>query len=109
LFDLFLRSATILEPKKLGTWLLDGRLTKMQLCGIEELSHTPHFSNLVDSMQNNEAQWLSFLDHPMSELHVPEPWHGGDDVSTRNPIARVLKKLMIIKVLRPDRLIYSVS
>ena len=50
LFDLFLRSATILEPKKLGSWLLDGRLSKAQLVGIEELSLTPHFNNLVDSM-----------------------------------------------------------
>lgn len=28
LFDQFLKSITILEPKKLGSWLLDGRLTK---------------------------------------------------------------------------------
>lgn len=43
LFELFLRSATILEPKKLGDWLLDGRLSKAQLVGVEELSLTPHF------------------------------------------------------------------
>jgi hypothetical protein len=37
LFELFLRSSTILEPKTLGSWILEGRLTKAQLVGIEEL------------------------------------------------------------------------
>jgi len=58
LFDQFLKSATVLEPKKLGDWLLEGRLTKTQLCGIEELSLTPHFNNLVDSLTNSDAQWI---------------------------------------------------
>lgn len=109
LFELFLRSATILEPKKLGTWLLDGRLSKTQICGIEELSYTQNFNNLVESLQNDEEKWVTFLDHPKAETCVPEPWFGGSDVSTTNPVARLLKKLMIVKVLRPDRLIFSID
>jgi hypothetical protein len=50
LFELFLRSSTILEPKTLGSWILEGRLTKAQLVGIEELSLTPHFNNLLSSL-----------------------------------------------------------
>jgi hypothetical protein len=70
---------------------------------------TPHFNGLIDSMQNNDAQWISFLDSAMGENFVPEPWCTGNDISTTNAIARTLKKLLIVKVLRPDRLIYSVS
>jgi dynein heavy chain 1 len=40
---------------------------------------------------------------------VPEPWLAGNDISMTNPIARTLKKLLVTKVLRPDRLIYSVA
>jgi len=45
----------------------------------------------------------------MAENQVPEPWLGGNDISMTNPIARTLKKLLVTKVLRPDRLIYSVA
>ena len=45
----------------------------------------------------------------MAETCTPEPWLGGNDLATTNGTARALKKLMIIKVLRPDRLIYSIS
>jgi dynein heavy chain 1 len=49
------------------------------------------------------------LDHPSAEHHVPEPWFSGSDISTTNSTARALKKLLIVKALRPDRLIYSIS
>ena len=45
----------------------------------------------------------------MAENCVPEPWLTGNDISITNQTARALKKLMVIKILRPDRLIYSIS
>jgi hypothetical protein len=49
------------------------------------------------------------LDHPQPELAVPEPWMTGDDPSVLNETARVLKRLVIIKILRRDRLTYAVQ
>lgn len=40
---------------------------------------------------------------------MPEPWNSGDDISVTNENARQLKKLMIIKVLRPDRMLTGVN
>ena len=40
---------------------------------------------------------------------MPEPWNSGDDISVTNENARQLKKLMIIKIMRPDRMLSGVS
>jgi len=47
------------------------------------------------------------MNHANAEDNVPEPWADGDDVSLSNPVARILKKMIIIKILRPDRLVQS--
>jgi len=49
------------------------------------------------------------FDHPLAESMVPEPWRENDDASVTNPIARVLKKLIVIKILRPDRLLSATN
>jgi dynein heavy chain 1, cytosolic len=49
------------------------------------------------------------FDHPQAEDVVPEPWMDGDDPSVTNMTARILKKLIVIKILRPDRLLASVN
>jgi hypothetical protein len=49
------------------------------------------------------------FDHPLAETVVPEPWMNGDDVSVTNQTARLLKKLIVIKILRPDRLLSAVN
>ena len=60
-------------------------------------------------MEDEEGKWMSLLEHPQAENAVPEPWLAGDDISVTNEHARVLKKLMIIKVLRPDRMLAGVK
>jgi hypothetical protein len=40
---------------------------------------------------------------------VPEPWLNGDDIAMTNENARILKKLMITKILRPDRMLSGVK
>lgn len=58
-------------------------------------------------MESNEDRWVDFLESPQAETCVPEPWMTGDDISVTNESARILKKLIIIKILRPDRLVAS--
>ena len=70
---------------------------------------TGHFNNLIEDMENDEAKWLNFFDHAQAETCVPEPWNSGDDISVTNENARQLKKLMIIKIMRPDRMLSGVS
>ena len=60
-------------------------------------------------MESSEERWVTFLDHPQAENAVPEPWMSGNDISMTNEAARILKKLIIIKILRPDRLVTAVE
>jgi hypothetical protein len=60
-------------------------------------------------MESSEERWMTLLDHPQAENAVPEPWMSGDDISVTNESARILKKLIIIKILRPDRLVTAVE
>lgn len=106
LFDLFMSGATTLEPRQLTTGVLDGRLSKSQLANLEEIAGTPHFKQLLESIEGSaSAQWISFLDNPLAETAVPEPWLSGDDSSTTNDNARQLKKMIILGIMRPDRLV----
>ena len=109
LFDLFLKPVSILEPRVLPLKLMDGRITKSQVAALEELTFLKHFPNLADHLQDNEDRWISMFDHPLAEDVVPEPWMDGDDPSVTNKTARILKKLIVIKILRPDRLLASVN
>jgi dynein heavy chain 1, cytosolic len=49
------------------------------------------------------------FDHPLAETVVPEPWMKGDDISVTNQVARVLKQMIVIKILRPDRLLAAAN
>lgn len=89
--------------------LLDGRISKTQVGALEELTFTPHFTGLADHMQDSEDRWIAMFDHPLAETVVPEPWMKGDDVSMTNKVAQTLKKLIVIKILRPDRLLAAVD
>jgi hypothetical protein len=76
------------------------------VASLEDLSVSGHFANLTDDMDSNEAKWLLFLNDPgMAEQIMPEPYKTDSDVTAKNETARLLKKLMIVKVLRPDRLL----
>jgi len=47
LFELFLHSTSAIEPNRLSTALLGGKLTKSQLAQIEDVAAGPHLSGLV--------------------------------------------------------------
>jgi dynein heavy chain 1 len=52
-------------------------------------------------MDSEEARWLAFLDHPNGEKAVPEPWKA--NVAEQSPEVEYLLKMIIIRALRPDR------
>jgi len=104
LFAHLMRSSSILEPK-LYPQLLAGKLSKSQCATIEELEHVHEFQGLVASMQDEEARWLTFMEHPTAETVTPEPWLQNDpDLS---PDLNQLMKAIVVRILRPDRLIFA--
>jgi dynein heavy chain 1 len=70
---------------------------------------TPHFKGLADDLRHNEEKWVNMFENSVAETMVPEPWFQEGDISTRNEVARILKKMMIIKVVRPDRFLASAA
>jgi hypothetical protein len=40
----------------------------------------------------------------LAEQELPEPWMNGTDIATTNEVARAIKKLILVRILRPDRL-----
>ena len=63
-----------MEPSKLGSDCLDGRLTKTQLAQLEDLMLTPHFKGLGDDLRYNEEKWVQMYENGLAETMVPEPW-----------------------------------
>jgi len=58
IFDVFLKPNSVMEPSKLGSDCLDGRLTKTQLAQLEDLMLTPYFKGLADDLRINEEKWV---------------------------------------------------
>jgi hypothetical protein len=50
LFEIFLKSSTVIEPQLLPNKLLDGRISKSQIGALEELTFTEHFANLATNL-----------------------------------------------------------
>lgn len=76
---------------------------------LEDVANTKHLNNLISSMEQDEVRWLQMYESSQPEQIIPEPWMTGDDSSTVSETARALKKLTIIKILRPDRLQIAVE
>mmetsp|Transcript_22405 Transcript_22405/g.16882 ORF Transcript_22405/g.16882 Transcript_22405/m.16882 type:complete len:300 (+) Transcript_22405:233-1132(+) len=53
-------------------------------------------------IEGNEYRWTQFMQHPMAEQAVPE-LPAGEEME--NEIIKALKKLIILKIFRPDRLV----
>jgi len=109
LFEIFLKPSSVFEPQILPLKLLDGRITKSQVGALEELTHTPHFKGLSEHIQDCEKEWIDMYDNALAESIVPEPWMQDGDSAMTNQVARNLKKLIVIKILRPDRLMSAVN
>jgi len=106
IFALFLNPTALNDPKEINKEnLLNGRFLNNRQCAmIEELDNSGAFNNLVSSMSDDPEPWIRFMEHLTPENHLVEPWHNGSDSSVTNEMARSLKAMTVIKILRPDRL-----
>ena len=80
-------------------------MNNLQVALLEELNESGLFNGLVDDIMGDPTKWTEFLEHNTAEDNVPEPWMSGNDVSLTNENARVLKQMILMKIVRPDRLI----
>ncbi|CAH1756141.1 13650_t:CDS:10 [Entrophospora sp. SA101] len=74
------------------------------LCRIREFSTLPCFSGLTKDIANNKDDWKDFYESDPAEKFIPVCW------DTKLPATVIqLRKLLIIKCFRPDRLISAVG
>lgn len=83
--------------------VLKPKLNNQQLKGLQDLHLLPCFAGLVGNLQAKEAEWLKFLEHLEPETVMPSGWEKSQEDSETS---RLLQKTLIIKALRPDRLIF---
>ena len=87
----------------------EGKMTKTQAKRLEDLTLNKIFGQaLMENLEKKRDEWVAMMDHPNAEVCVPEvpnPEYGKQDV----PVIKDIKKLIIIKVLRPDRFIAAVK
>lgn len=102
LFDKLLRGSTLLNTS-LSENLLEGKLSASQLAAIEDLDKVSYFRGLVSSMKDEPDSWLAVLDHPNAEAILPTPWR--ENCLEISKEAAQLMKMMVIRILRPDRLV----
>ncbi|KAJ3554185.1 hypothetical protein NM688_g3240 [Phlebia brevispora] len=95
-------------------------LTVDQTQRLEKFAQHPLFRPVLDHVRQNEDLWVPFLQSATPETDIPYPW----DPSTREfsvlPLCdsanvtfvasvEAIRKIMIIKCLRPDRLLQATS
>lgn len=83
--------------------VMKSKLNNQQMKGLQDLHLLPCFSGLVGDIQANEASWLSCIDSLEPEQHIPQGWRKAD---TTNESGKLLQDALIMKALRPDRLIF---
>jgi len=87
----------------------EGKMTKTQAKRLEDLTLNKIFGQaLMENLEKKRDEWVAMMDHPNAEVCVPEvpnPEYGKQD----GPVIKDIKKMIIIKVLRPDRFIAAVK
>ncbi|KZT06248.1 dynein heavy chain [Laetiporus sulphureus 93-53] len=78
-------------------------LTMEQKQRLEIYAKHPLFEPVVTHVVQHEEQWIPFLESPNPEQCVPSPW----DPST--PAVEAIRRMLIIKCLRPDRLLQTTA
>ncbi|KAI7899864.1 dynein heavy chain [Cokeromyces recurvatus] len=72
---------------------------------IKEFSTLNCFNKLVDHIVANENKWKEFLEHNQPETIIPLCWEGAGINHTLDS----LRKMLVIKCFRPDRLLPATS
>ncbi|CAB4481707.1 unnamed protein product [Rhizophagus irregularis] len=75
-----------------------------QLCKIKEFTTLPCFSNLTKHITSNLSDWKEFLEAESAENCIPEFLDSGLPATVKQ-----LRKILIVKCFRPDRLIPAVT
>eukprot|EP01053_Blabericola_migrator_P008291 Blabericola_migrator_1__8290@NODE_42_length_17171_cov_64_374065_g38_i0_p1_GENE_NODE_42_length_17171_cov_64_374065_g38_i0NODE_42_length_17171_cov_64_374065_g38_i0_p1_ORF_typecomplete_len4774_score977_70AAA_6/PF12774_7/1_1e148AAA_6/PF12774_7/8_3e02AAA_6/PF12774_7/17DHC_N2/PF08393_13/2_5e03DHC_N2/PF08393_13/7_2e118AAA_8/PF12780_7/1_4e03AAA_8/PF12780_7/1_4e03AAA_8/PF12780_7/27AAA_8/PF12780_7/8_4e92DHC_N1/PF08385_12/1_5e89DHC_N1/PF08385_12/65DHC_N1/PF08385_12/1_8e03DHC_N1/PF08385_12/2_2e02DHC_N1/PF08 len=112
---------------KAWSTLLKGALTLEQVKALQNLSVLQHFRTLYEEISTNEAFWTDWLNHPEPEnIELPpklyavqdhEDWLQLSHFSQLKPefkelsmrVIESLRKASIVRALRPDRLMNTLS
>jgi len=86
--------------------VLPGSLNPQQLKSLQDLHSLPCFHGLVGHMKDQAGPWKEFLDHADAENVIPSGWRKSGDADQSNEPSRVLQEALIVKALRPDRVIF---
>ncbi|KAJ3385444.1 hypothetical protein HDU84_002244 [Entophlyctis sp. JEL0112] len=68
----------------------------------QSLSTLQAFKGVLNHISSNSGQWKTFLVDKSAELAVPECWASSKSLS---PVVKALRKLIVIKLFCPDRLV----
>jgi len=85
--------------------VLKNNLSPQQLKSLQDLHTLPCFEGLVGHIKEREAAWKNFLEHSEPESVIPNGWRKADDKSDER--TKMLQETLILKALRPDRVVYS--
>jgi len=86
----------------------EGRLTMTQAKNLKDLFRTKTFSKLPQALETQRHEWSSFMDHSNAENCVPEI-PSSDPGLKDSSFAQDLKRMTLVKILRPDRFIMAVK
>ncbi|KAJ8651627.1 hypothetical protein O0I10_012803 [Lichtheimia ornata] len=67
----------------------------------KEFMALPCFKGLCEHIQQNESDWQQFIEQGQAENIVPTCW----DDAGRNSVVDALRRMLLIKCFRPDRLL----
>ncbi|KAH9922687.1 dynein heavy chain [Amylocystis lapponica] len=70
---------------------------------LESYAKQPMFKPVLEHVLQHEDEWIPFLESSTPETSVPSPW----DPST--PAVEAIRRMMIVKCLRPDRLLQATA
>ena len=97
------------RPKAVGA----SHLSETQQRLMVELQALPSFAGITRHLSSNSEAWGEFLAHTSPEVAVPESWLEQQSSNCRgagdNKVARAFRQMLLIKTLRPDRLMAAAS
>merc|ERR1712137_1169127 len=87
-------------------------LSEAQQRYISELQGTVKlFQQLGSHLQSNRSEWETFFSHPQAESSIPSSWeeHIAQTSSKTSKVLQYFRRLIILKSLRPDRLMSGIQ
>ncbi|KAJ3019014.1 UNVERIFIED_CONTAM: hypothetical protein HDU68_010891 [Siphonaria sp. JEL0065] len=105
-YDFFLSGGDrALKTKFVGPSAVIGVLGEELAAKAQSLATLHSFKNVVNHIASNAPQWQEFLIDKSAEDSIPECWAD----SNQSAVVKALRKLIVVKLFRPDRLVASAS